>query len=50
VQDRDLADGGDLLGTEAELRRGAGTQFDADVVDALIEALADGDDGLPSPV
>jgi diguanylate cyclase (GGDEF)-like protein/putative nucleotidyltransferase with HDIG domain len=35
---------------EAELRRAAGTQFDAEVVEALIEALADGDDGLPSPV
>ncbi len=35
---------------EAELRRGAGSQFDADVVDAFIAALADGDDGLPSPV
>jgi HD-GYP domain-containing protein (c-di-GMP phosphodiesterase class II) len=35
---------------EAELRRGAGTQFDSDVVDALLEAVADGDDALPSPV
>jgi putative nucleotidyltransferase with HDIG domain len=36
---------------EAELRRAAGTQFDAEIVDALIAALADGDDdGLPSPV
>lgn len=35
---------------EAELRRAAGTQFDAEVVDALIAALADGDDELPSPV
>jgi diguanylate cyclase (GGDEF)-like protein/putative nucleotidyltransferase with HDIG domain len=35
---------------EAELRRAAGTQFDAEVVEALIEALAAGDDGLPSPV
>ena len=35
---------------EAELRRGAGSQFDAEVVDAFIAALADGDDGLPSPV
>jgi diguanylate cyclase (GGDEF)-like protein len=35
---------------EAELRRAAGTQFDAEVVDALLEALADGDDTLPSPV
>jgi diguanylate cyclase (GGDEF)-like protein len=35
---------------EAELRRAAGTQFDADVVEALLEALADGDDTLPSPV
>ena len=35
---------------EAELRRAAGTQFDAEVVEALIEALSDGDDGLPSPV
>jgi putative nucleotidyltransferase with HDIG domain len=35
---------------EAELRRGAGSQFDAEIVDALIAALADGDDGLPNPV
>lgn len=35
---------------EAELRRAAGTQFDAEIVDALIAALADGDDALPSPV
>jgi diguanylate cyclase (GGDEF)-like protein len=35
---------------EAELRRAAGTQFDADVVDALLEAIADGDDAVPSPV
>jgi len=35
---------------EAELRRAAGTQFDADVVDALIEAVGDGDDSLPNPV
>jgi diguanylate cyclase (GGDEF)-like protein len=35
---------------EAELRRAAGTQFDSDVVDALLEAISDGDDGLPSPV
>jgi diguanylate cyclase (GGDEF)-like protein/putative nucleotidyltransferase with HDIG domain len=35
---------------EAELRRGAGTQFDSEVVEALLEAVADGDDALPSPV
>jgi putative nucleotidyltransferase with HDIG domain len=35
---------------EAELRRAAGTQFDAEVVEAFIEVLADGDDALPSPV
>jgi diguanylate cyclase (GGDEF)-like protein len=35
---------------EAELRRAAGTQFDADVVDALLEAIVDGDDAVPSPV
>jgi diguanylate cyclase (GGDEF)-like protein len=35
---------------EAELRRAAGTQFDADVVDALLAAIADGDDAVPSPV
>ena len=35
---------------EAELRRAAGTQFDAEIVQALIAALADGDDGLPTPV
>jgi len=35
---------------EAELRRAAGTQFDPEIVHALIAALADGDDGLPSPV
>jgi len=35
---------------EEELRRAAGTQFDRDVVDALIEALADGDEAVPSPV
>jgi diguanylate cyclase (GGDEF)-like protein len=35
---------------EAELRRAAGSQFDAEIVNALIAALADGDDGLPSPV
>ena len=35
---------------EAELRRAAGTQFDAEVVAALLDALADGDEGLPSPV
>jgi diguanylate cyclase (GGDEF)-like protein/putative nucleotidyltransferase with HDIG domain len=35
---------------EAELRRAAGSQFDAEIVQALIAALADGDDGLPSPV
>jgi diguanylate cyclase (GGDEF)-like protein/putative nucleotidyltransferase with HDIG domain len=35
---------------EAELRRAAGTQFDSDVVEALLEAVADGDDALPSPV
>jgi diguanylate cyclase (GGDEF)-like protein len=35
---------------EAELRRAAGTQFDAEVVEALLEAIADGDDGIPSPV
>jgi HD-GYP domain-containing protein (c-di-GMP phosphodiesterase class II) len=32
------------------LRRAAGSQFDAEIVNALIAALADGDDGLPSPV
>jgi putative nucleotidyltransferase with HDIG domain len=35
---------------ETELRRAAGTQFDADIVEAFIAALCDGDDGLPSPV
>jgi diguanylate cyclase (GGDEF)-like protein/putative nucleotidyltransferase with HDIG domain len=35
---------------EAELRRMAGTQFDGEVVDALLDALADGDDTVPSPV
>jgi len=35
---------------EAELRRAAGTQFDPEIVHALIAALAEGDDGLPSPV
>jgi diguanylate cyclase (GGDEF)-like protein/putative nucleotidyltransferase with HDIG domain len=35
---------------EAELRRMAGTQFDREVVDALLEALADGDEAVPSPV
>jgi HD-GYP domain-containing protein (c-di-GMP phosphodiesterase class II) len=35
---------------ETELRRAAGTQFDAAVVEALLEALADGDETLPSPV
>jgi diguanylate cyclase (GGDEF)-like protein/putative nucleotidyltransferase with HDIG domain len=35
---------------EAELRRGAGTQFDAEIVEALLAALADGDDAVPSPV
>jgi diguanylate cyclase (GGDEF)-like protein len=35
---------------EAELRRAAGTQFDAAVVEALLEAIADGDDGVPSPI
>jgi HD-GYP domain-containing protein (c-di-GMP phosphodiesterase class II) len=35
---------------EAELRRAAGTQFDSDVVDALLEAISDGDDALPNPV
>jgi putative nucleotidyltransferase with HDIG domain len=35
---------------EAELRRAAGSQFDAEIVDALIAALDEGDDGLPSPV
>jgi diguanylate cyclase (GGDEF)-like protein len=35
---------------EAELRRAAGTQFDGEVVDALLEALADGDEAVPSPV
>jgi diguanylate cyclase (GGDEF)-like protein len=35
---------------EAELRRAAGSQFDADVVDALLEAITDGDDAVPSPV
>jgi diguanylate cyclase (GGDEF)-like protein len=35
---------------EAELRRAAGTQFDSDIVDALLEAISDGDDALPSPV
>jgi diguanylate cyclase (GGDEF)-like protein/putative nucleotidyltransferase with HDIG domain len=35
---------------EAELRRAAGTQFDAAVVEALLDALADGDETLPSPV
>ena len=32
----------------ADCARGAGSQFDADVVDAFIAALADGDDGLPA--
>ena len=35
---------------EAELRRAAGTQFDAAVVEALLEALAEGDDAVPSPI
>jgi len=35
---------------EAELRRAAGTQFDAAVVEALLAAIADGDDGVPSPI
>jgi diguanylate cyclase (GGDEF)-like protein/putative nucleotidyltransferase with HDIG domain len=35
---------------EAELRRAAGTQFDADVVEALLDALAEGDDAVPSPI
>jgi HD-GYP domain-containing protein (c-di-GMP phosphodiesterase class II) len=35
---------------EAELRRAAGTQFDTAVVEALLEAIADGDDGVPSPI
>jgi putative nucleotidyltransferase with HDIG domain len=35
---------------EAELRRCAGTQFDTAVVEALLEAVDDGDDGVPSPV
>jgi len=35
---------------EAELRRAAGTQFDSEVVEALLRAVGDGDDGLPSPV
>jgi diguanylate cyclase (GGDEF)-like protein len=35
---------------EDELRRAAGTQFDSDMVDALLEALADGDETVPSPV
>ncbi|MDX6601000.1 MAG: hypothetical protein QOF13_202, partial [Solirubrobacterales bacterium] len=43
------------LGTEAaetELRRAAGTQFDAMIVDALLESLAAGDESAlsPSPV
>jgi diguanylate cyclase (GGDEF)-like protein len=38
------------LAAEVELRRSAGTQFDAEVVAALLEAIADGDDALPSPV
>jgi diguanylate cyclase (GGDEF)-like protein/putative nucleotidyltransferase with HDIG domain len=40
----------DAAAAEAELRGAAGTQFDAEIVDALIAALAAGDDGLPSPV
>jgi diguanylate cyclase (GGDEF)-like protein len=35
---------------EDELRRAAGTQFDRDVVAALLEALAEGDEAVPSPV
>jgi putative nucleotidyltransferase with HDIG domain len=35
---------------EAELRRAAGTQFDAAVVEALLAAVAEGDDAVPSPV
>jgi diguanylate cyclase (GGDEF)-like protein len=35
---------------EAELRRGAGTQFDAAVVEALLAAIAASDEGVPSPV
>jgi diguanylate cyclase (GGDEF)-like protein/putative nucleotidyltransferase with HDIG domain len=35
---------------EAELRRGSGTQFDADVVEALLAAISAGDEGVPSPV
>jgi diguanylate cyclase (GGDEF)-like protein len=35
---------------EVELRHAAGTQFDSTVVEALLEAVADGDDALPSPV
>jgi diguanylate cyclase (GGDEF)-like protein len=35
---------------EAELRRAAGTQFDSDVVDALLGAIAEGDDALPNPI
>jgi putative nucleotidyltransferase with HDIG domain len=35
---------------EAELRRAAGTQFDANVVEALLAAVAEGDDAVPSPI
>jgi diguanylate cyclase (GGDEF)-like protein len=35
---------------EVELRRAAGTQFDCTVVEALLAAVAEGDDALPSPV
>jgi diguanylate cyclase (GGDEF)-like protein/putative nucleotidyltransferase with HDIG domain len=41
------------IGTEAaktQLRRGAGTQFDATIVDALLESLVAGDESVPSPV
>jgi diguanylate cyclase (GGDEF)-like protein len=37
-------------GAEAELRRAAGTQFDAAVVEALLAAVAEGDDAVPSPI
>jgi putative nucleotidyltransferase with HDIG domain len=35
---------------EAELRRAAGTQFDEAVVEALLEAVAEGVDAVPSPI
>jgi diguanylate cyclase (GGDEF)-like protein/putative nucleotidyltransferase with HDIG domain len=38
------------VAAEDEMRRGAGTQFDAAVVEALLAALRASDEGVPSPV